>query len=374
MPTCVTTDFYSLSYQEKIMRKGVAACAAILILASAGCHSASPKVLSIPSTRDYQELPTVAVPAAVQSVAKARSAGAEHSAPYEYFSAEEYLRMAQRTKGDASRDYAALAQQMAEAALRKGPVNEHATSVPPLGDEAAVRSAFNDLTARLHDLDKDKAIAVAPVLYARATSGLSRAEFLLSERRGWKEAAGILPGVSSDLDTIVWQDSDGDKIPDIKDAAPQLPEDMDGFEDEDGAPDPDNDRDGIPDVVDKQPSVAETRNRWHDDDGAADDYPKLEPVYFPEGSTALSPDARGYLQGIKLLLDEWTDLKLHIKGYSDNLHSDTYSMDLSQRRAQEVQRYLMLLGTTGDRLVSTYHGQADATDPNAANRVELSFE
>ncbi|MDX9975508.1 MAG: OmpA family protein [FCB group bacterium] len=357
------------------MRKGVAASAAILLLAAAGCHSTgTPRVLSIPTTRDYQELPPASLAEASRAVAEARKAGAAHTAPYEYYSAEEYLETARSAKGDGERDYAALAQRMAEAALRKEPSLTDATPLPDLSKEDGVRTAFTDLEARLRELDKDKSIAVAPVLYARATAGLSRAEYLLTQRKGWKAVAGILPGVSADIDTIRWQDSDGDGVADLKDGAPLEAEDKDGFEDEDGAPDLDNDRDGIPDTVDREPMTAETRNRWRDEDGAADDYPKLEPVFFAEGSTALSPDARGYLRGIKVILDEAPELKLHIKGFSDALHSDTYSMDLSHRRAQEVQRFLMILGITGDRLVSTFHGQAEAAVANAGNRVELAFE
>ncbi len=40
-------------------------------------------------------------------------------------------------------------------------------------------------------------------------------------------------------------DSDGDGIPDYLDKCPHEPEDLDGFQDEDGCPDPDNDGDGI---------------------------------------------------------------------------------------------------------------------------------
>src|SRR5581483_3594360 len=51
-------------------------------------------------------------------------------------------------------------------------------------------------------------------------------------------------------------DTDGDGIPDAVDACPNEPEDKDGFEDEDGCPDPDNDGDGIPDKLDKCPNEA----------------------------------------------------------------------------------------------------------------------
>lgn len=362
------------------MRRGLVGCAAVLMLFGAGCQTAGPRVLSIPTTRDYQDLPPASVEAASAAVAQARRAGAAHSSPYEYYSAEEYLRTAQRMKGDAARDYAALAQSMAEEALRGGPAMEPAETPADLSTPEGVRAEFERLVALREGLDGDKAGAVAPVLYARATTGLSRAEYLLGTRRGWRDAAEILPGVAADLNTIAWQDSDGDGVADLKDAAPMVAEDKDGFEDEDGAPELDNDRDGVPDSVDREPTVAETPNRWHDADGAADRYPALEPIYFAEGSTALPSDAKGYLQGLKHILDEWPGLKLHIKGYSDNLHSDVYSMDLSQRRAQDVQRFLMLLGVSGGRLISTYHGQAEVAagnapaDPALGNRVELVFE
>ncbi len=49
-------------------------------------------------------------------------------------------------------------------------------------------------------------------------------------------------------------DRDGDGVPDDFDKCPDAPEDRDGFEDDDGCPDPDNDQDGIPDVQDKCPN------------------------------------------------------------------------------------------------------------------------
>jgi hypothetical protein len=65
-------------------------------------------------------------------------------------------------------------------------------------------------------------------------------------------------------------DRDGDGIADDVDKCPDDPEDFDGFEDEDGCPDPDNDRDGIPDVDDKCPNVPETFNGFEDQDGCPD--------------------------------------------------------------------------------------------------------
>jgi OmpA-OmpF porin, OOP family len=55
-------------------------------------------------------------------------------------------------------------------------------------------------------------------------------------------------------------DRDGDGIKDDLDQCPDEPEDFDGFEDEDGCPDPDNDNDGVPDVDDRCPNVPGDRD------------------------------------------------------------------------------------------------------------------
>ncbi len=62
-------------------------------------------------------------------------------------------------------------------------------------------------------------------------------------------------------------DNDGDGIPDTKDECPNIPEDKDGTEDEDGCPDGDNDGDGITDSLDQCPDEPEDRDNFEDDDG-----------------------------------------------------------------------------------------------------------
>ena len=65
-------------------------------------------------------------------------------------------------------------------------------------------------------------------------------------------------------------DTDGDGIPDFRDECPKLAEDMDGFLDDDGCPDPDNDADGIPDGFDGQPLLMEDYDGFEDEDGVPD--------------------------------------------------------------------------------------------------------
>jgi len=65
-------------------------------------------------------------------------------------------------------------------------------------------------------------------------------------------------------------DRDHDGIPDDRDSCPDQPEDMDGYNDLDGCPEPDNDRDGILDEQDNCPSKAEDLDGFQDEDGCPD--------------------------------------------------------------------------------------------------------
>jgi outer membrane protein OmpA-like peptidoglycan-associated protein len=82
----------------------------------------------------------------------------------------------------------------------------------------------------------------------------------------------------------VERDRDGDGIIDSRDKCPDAPEDKDGFEDQDGCPEPDNDKDEIPDGEDACPNERGQRTtdaktngcpvRDRDQDGIADDQDK----------------------------------------------------------------------------------------------------
>jgi outer membrane protein OmpA-like peptidoglycan-associated protein len=65
-------------------------------------------------------------------------------------------------------------------------------------------------------------------------------------------------------------DCDGDGIVGKQDKCWRIPEDFDGFEDDDGCPDPDNDMDGILDVDDACPDEAEDFDGFEDEDGCPD--------------------------------------------------------------------------------------------------------
>jgi OmpA-OmpF porin, OOP family len=103
---------------------------------------------------------------------------------------------------------------------------------------------------------------------------LARNSFLtLGAGRGLVANQGANPDMRAFIG-IVFEpnvgDRDGDGIKDDLDKCPDAPEDFDGFQDEDGCPDPDNDGDRIPDVDDKCPDIPENYNGFQDEDGCPD--------------------------------------------------------------------------------------------------------
>lgn len=64
-----------------------------------------------------------------------------------------------------------------------------------------------------------------------------------------------------------FRDADADGVYDLDDRCPDGKEDLDGFKDRDGCPDPDNDGDSIEDGADKCPGEAEDLDQFEDEDG-----------------------------------------------------------------------------------------------------------
>ncbi len=73
-----------------------------------------------------------------------------------------------------------------------------------------------------------------------------------------------------DEDGCVDPDNDGDTVMDADDRCQGDKEDIDGFEDVDGCADPDNDKDGVADTADKCATELEDMDQFEDGDGCAD--------------------------------------------------------------------------------------------------------
>src|SRR5207244_5756222 len=97
-------------------------------------------------------------------------------------------------------------------------------------------------------------------------------------------------------------DNDGDGIPDVKDKCPNEPEDKDHFQDEDGCPDLDNDGDGVPDSRDACPNDPETFNFFEDDDGCPDHIPPELTKALAGASVRFEPGRARVVEGAKTAL------------------------------------------------------------------------
>jgi outer membrane protein OmpA-like peptidoglycan-associated protein/opacity protein-like surface antigen len=114
------------------------------------------------------------------------------------------------------------------------------------------------------------------LLEVRVGLGLNFGGFRDFDKDGFEDKADSDPYHAEDFDGFEDEDgapdpdNDNDGIPDDKDEAPDLPEDRDGFQDMDGVPDLDNDNDGILDSQDQAPNRPEDFDGFRDEDGIPD--------------------------------------------------------------------------------------------------------
>jgi outer membrane protein OmpA-like peptidoglycan-associated protein len=181
-----------------------------------------------------------------------------------------------------------------------------------------------------------------------------------------------------DADGCPDPDNDKDGILDADDRCPMQPEDTDGFEDEDGCPDPDNDKDGVLDVDDRCPIEPEDFDGWEDSDGCPEEASGLvkltcerieikDSVYFDSGSDHIQERSFTLLNQVAGVLQAAAQIKrLRVEGHTDDRGKDAYNLDLSQRRAAAVMRYLLERGVADTRLTSEGYGE---TRPIADNKT-----
>jgi outer membrane protein OmpA-like peptidoglycan-associated protein len=215
------------------------------------------------------------------------------------------------------------------------------------------------------------------------------------------DACPTQPGTKENNGCPVAKDTDGDGIPDDIDRCPLDPEDFDGFQDEDGCPDPDNDGDGIVDKVDACPNTpGPFENRGcpvmdRDGDGIPDsedkcpDVPGVPPdgcpkkytlvevkkdviaikqqVHFASAKWKVLPDSFALLDQVAQVLKDYPVMKVSIEGHTDTVGAEAMNMKLSQARAEEVRAYLVKKGVAPERLEAIGYGP---TRPIASNKTE----
>ena len=168
-------------------------------------------------------------------------------------------------------------------------------------------------------------------------------------------------------------DRDGDGIPDLGDLCPNEPEDRDGFEDEDGCPDPDNDKDRILDKDDKCPNEPETYNGFQDDDGCPDHAEVnaytcsggiVDHIFFRRGSARIAPAALPIVDAIaQTIIGNPIITGVEIAGYASEDERSAESISLA--RARTLTAALSLRGVS--RLLLTTKGYGAHTPVDRAH-------
>lgn len=103
-------------------------------------------------------------------------------------------------------------------------------------------------------------------------------------------------------------------------------------------------------------------------------------VTFDTDSAALRPQFFGVLNSVGKVLTEYDKTVVEVAGHTDSTGSDSYNMQLSQRRANTVGEYLYTQGIMDQRIISVGMGEHHPVADNSTaegrqlnRRVEITL-
>lgn len=151
-------------------------------------------------------------------------------------------------------------------------------------------------------------------------------------------------------------DTDGDGITDSEDRCPNVkgPKELKGC--------PDGDNDGIADIDDKCPTVygiVANKGCPEIKEETKEVFTKaLTGILFETGKDVIKSSSFQILNNIVTILNENPAYNLNIDGHTDAVGDDARNLDLSQRRADAVKKYLVDNGINASRLTAEGYGEA----------------
>lgn len=84
----------------------------------------------------------------------------------------------------------------------------------------------------------------------------------------------------------------------------------------------------------------------------------ISDVLFDFGQATLTASARDKLAGVASVLMDYDGVSLHLDGFTDNIGSAAYNLDLSRRRAAAVREYLLSQGVSSVNVTAAGFGKA----------------
>ncbi|MCX4245393.1 OmpA family protein [Paraliomyxa miuraensis] len=134
----------------------------------------------------------------------------------------------------------------------------------------------------------------------------------------------------------------------------------------------DNDADGLPNPEDKCVDEPETRNGFEDGDGCPDEIPReleeiagvIEGIFFDNDKDVIKPISKPVLDRAVTTLKRYSDIRVRIVGHTSSTGGYRHNIDLSQRRAASVKRYLVEQGIEESRLETDGVGPDQPIDTN----------
>jgi len=94
----------------------------------------------------------------------------------------------------------------------------------------------------------------------------------------------------------------------------------------------------------------------------------LSDVLFDFNKYSLKPEAREKLAKISGILLAYPDLKVQVEGYTDNIGSDDYNQNLSEKRADSVRHYLVSQSVQEANITAEGFGKNNPIADNSSDR------
>lgn len=108
---------------------------------------------------------------------------------------------------------------------------------------------------------------------------------------------------------------------------------------------------------------------------------EIKPLYFEHDKDFISDLNEDYIKEMVGVVLSHSDLRIRIIGHTDSNGSNSYNIDLSERRANNVKRLLIKYGLPEDRIEIEYRGETDPAAPNSTyigkklnRRVDFEFD